>query len=87
MTNTLYVIEVKYQNVTGTAYEKIANAEYNLFFYEDLMTYASKDAKAVMIYIVNDYLKIHFPDVFRFLDKKGIKYFVDQYPPLDFFGF
>lgn len=81
----LTILEAKYQSCPGTTYEKIGAAGFIEWFYKEAVSKIDKNINVELVYIVNDYLFKEYPDVFRYLDTIGIKYFVNQYPPLSFF--
>lgn len=94
---TLYVIEVKYQITGGTTHEKIGAAQYLRWFYERVSKKINEEAKrkgeksniinrVIIVYIVNKWLYDNYRDDFEYLEDTGVDYFIDQYPPLNFFG-
>lgn len=82
----LTILEAKYQSCPGTTYEKIGAADFIRWFYREAIGRIDKNIDVELVYIVNEYLVNEYPDVFRYLNTIGIKYFVDKYPPLSFFG-
>ena len=89
--NKLHIFEVKFQTGTGTTHEKLlAGNGYKFMSEKSAERINKKDTdikiEVVYIFIINEYLKNTYPDDFKFLDSVGIKYFVEEYPPLELFN-
>jgi hypothetical protein len=82
--NTLYVIEMKYQEVTGSVDEKLQTCDFKKKQYKKLM--APLNIEVEYIYILSDWFrKPEYKDVLDYVISVGCQYYF-QYLPLQKLG-
>jgi len=82
--NTLYVIEMKYQEVTGSVDEKLQTCDFKKKQYKKLM--APLNIEIEFIYILSDWFrKPEYKDVLDYVISVGCQYYF-QYLPLQKLG-
>ncbi len=82
--NTLYVIEMKYQEVTGSVDEKLQTCDFKKKQYKKLMAPLNIDVE--FIYILSDWFrKPEYKDVLDYVISVGCQYYF-QYLPLEKLG-
>jgi hypothetical protein len=82
--NTIYIIEKKFQNTTGTADEKLQTCEFKKNQYQKL--FKSLNIEVKYIYVLNDWFKKPaYKDVLDFILEKGCYYYFNEIP-LDIFN-
>jgi len=82
--NTLYVIEMKYQEVTGSVDEKLQTCDFKKKQYKKLM--APLNIEVEFIYILSDWFrKPEYKDVLDYVISVGCQYYF-QYLPLQKLG-
>lgn len=82
--NTLYVIEMKYQEVTGSVDEKLQTCDFKKKQYKKLM--APLNIEVEFIYILSDWFrKSEYKDVLDYVISVGCQYYF-QYLPLQKLG-
>jgi len=82
--STLYIIEKKFQNVSGSVDEKLQTCDFKLKQYKRLV--ASTDLKVEYIYVLNDWFKQpSYRDVLQYIRAVGCKYYFNEIP-LEIFG-
>jgi hypothetical protein len=82
--NTLFVIEMKYQEVTGSVDEKLQTCDFKKKQYKKLM--APLNIKVEYIYILSDWFrKPEYKDVLDYIISVGCQYYF-QYLPLEKLG-
>lgn len=82
--NTLFVIEMKYQEVTGSVDEKLQTCDFKKKQYKKLM--ASLNIEVEYIYILSDWFrKPEYKDVLDYVISVGCQYYF-QYLPLQKLG-
>jgi hypothetical protein len=81
---TLFVIEMKFQEVAGSVDEKLQTCDFKNKQYHKLMAPLKIDVKYV--YILNDWFKkAEYKDVLEYIHSVGCYYFFNEVP-LDFLG-
>ena len=82
--NTLFVIEIKYQEVTGSVDEKLQTCDFKKKQYKKLM--APLNIEVEYIYILSDWFrKPEYKDVLDYVISVGCQYYF-QYLPLQKIG-
>lgn len=82
--NTLFVIEMKYQEVTGSVDEKLQTCDFKKKQYKKLM--ATLNIEVEYIYILSDWFrKPEYKDVLDYVISVGCQYYF-QYLPLQKLG-
>lgn len=82
--NTLFVIEIKYQEVTGSVDEKLQTCDFKKKQYKKLM--APLNIEVEYIYILSDWFrKPEYKDVLDYIISVGCQYYF-QYLPLQKLG-
>ena len=82
--NTLFVIEMKYQEVTGSVDEKLQTCDFKKKQYKKLM--APLNIEVEYIYILSDWFrKLEYKDVLDYVISVGCQYYF-QYLPLQKLG-
>lgn len=82
--NTLFVVEMKYQEVTGSVDEKLQTCDFKKKQYKKLM--APLNIEVEFIYILNDWFrKSEYKDVLDYVISVGCQYYF-QYLPLQKLG-
>jgi len=81
---TLYIIEIKFQEVAGSVDEKLQTCDFKNRQYNRLL--APLGIKVKYVYILNDWFKKpEYKDVLKYIDFVGCHYFFYELP-LDFLG-
>lgn len=81
---TLYIIEIKFQAVTGSVDEKLQTCDFKNKQYQKLL--ASLGISVKYVYILNDWFKKEqYKDVLEYVKSVGCYYFFDELP-LSFLG-
>lgn len=82
--NTLYIIEIKFQEVTGSVDEKLQTCDFKNKQYQKLLAPLRISVK--YIYVLNDWFqKNEYKDVLKHVHDAGCYYFFYELP-LDFLG-
>jgi hypothetical protein len=82
--DTVFIIEMKYQNSHGSVDEKLQTCDFKKKQYQKLCTPIG--FKVEYIYLLNDWFnQKKFDDVFDYIDSVGCQYFIDILP-LEIFG-
>lgn len=83
-TNTLFIVEQKYQNCTGSVDEKLQTCDFKCKQYKKLLAQMGK--KVTYVYVLNDWFKDpQYKDVLAYIHSVGCHYFFNEIP-LSFFG-
>jgi len=81
---TLYIVEVKFQTVSGSVDEKLQTCDFKLKQYKKLIE--PMGLKVKYVYILNSWFqKKEYKDVLGYIKSVGCDYFFDELP-LDFLG-
>lgn len=79
-TNTLIIIEKKYQQVAGSVDEKLQTCGFKKKQYEKLCK-PIKDVKVEYVYVLNDWFKDRaYRDVLEYIEEVGCRYYFNQLP-------
>ena len=79
-TNTLFIIEKKYQEVPGSVDEKLQTCDFKKKQYEKLCAPLG-NVKVEYVYVLNDWFtKKEYKDVLNYVKEKGCQYFFYQLP-------
>ena len=82
---TLFIIEVKYQKVGGSTDEKLQTADFKRKQYTKLVE--PLNLYVEYIYVLNDWFNApKYKDVLEYIKSVGCRYFINELPPLDWFG-
>ena len=82
--NTLYILELKFQEVAGSVDEKLQTCDFKNKQYCKLLAPLKIDVKYV--YVLNDWFKKNeYKDVLSYVESVGCYYFFNEVP-LAFFG-
>lgn len=82
--NTLYIIEIKFQETPGSVDEKLQTCDFKFHQYKKLL--ASLGIKVKYVYILNDWFKKpEYADVLEYIHKVECYYFFEELP-FDFLG-
>jgi len=82
--NTLFIIEIKFQEVPGSVDEKLQTCDFKNKQYSKLL--APLDIPVKYVYILNDWFsKKEYKDVLEYVKSVGCFYFFNELP-LDFLG-
>lgn len=77
--NTLFIIEMKFQEVTGSVDEKLQTCDFKKKQYRKLM--APLNIEVEYIYILNDWFKKHqYKDTLDYVISVGCQYYFDYLP-------
>ncbi|PNK60618.1 hypothetical protein [Psychrobacter sp. FDAARGOS_221] len=77
--NTLYLIEKKYQNVSGSVDEKLQTCDFKKKQYTRLLK--PLDISVEYYYLLNDWFdQPQYKDVFDYIQSVGCKYFIGELP-------
>lgn len=83
-TNTVYIIEKKFQNSSGSVDEKLPNCDFKKREYEKLCTPINFDVE--YLYVFNDWFRQSvYRDTLEYIEMVGCSYFYNEIP-LDFLG-
>lgn len=82
--NTLFVIEVKYQNTTGSVDEKLQTCDFKKKQYQKLLSKANIDVEYVYL-LSNWFRKPKYKDVLDYIQSVRCQYYF-EYIPLKKFG-
>jgi hypothetical protein len=78
-TNTLYIIEKKFQNGSGSVDEKLQTCHFKKRQYTKLMDFLG--IKVEYIYVLNDWFKrSEYRDVHEYIQSVGCHYYFNQIP-------
>lgn len=79
-TNTLIIIEKKYQQVAGSVDEKLQTCGFKKKQYEKLCK-PLKNIKVEYVYVLNDWFKDKaYKDVLEYIEEVGCRYYFNQLP-------
>jgi len=82
--NKLFIVEVKFQEVSGSVDEKLQTCDFKLKQYHKLLAPLGYDVEYV--YVLNEWFKKpEYHDVLEYVTSVGCKYFFYEIP-LSFFG-
>ena len=82
--NTLYIVEIKFQEVAGSVDEKLQTCDFKNIQYNKLLN--PLGIKVKYIYVLSDWFKKpEYKDVLEYVIKSGCFYFFNEIP-LDFLG-
>jgi len=77
--NTLFIIEIKYQEVAGSVDEKLQTCDFKKKQYKKLFSELNYDVE--YIYILNDWFKDHkYKDVLDYIISVGCSYYFNYLP-------
>lgn len=77
--NTLFIIEMKFQKVSGSVDEKLQTCDYKLKQYKKLM--APLNIEVEYIYILNDWFKkVEYKDTLDYVISVGCQYYFKYLP-------
>ena len=77
--NTLYIIEIKFQEVAGSVDEKLQTCDFKKREYSKLLS--SLGIKVEYVYILNDWFKKpEYKDVLEYIRTVSCKYFFNELP-------
>ncbi len=77
--NTLFVIEMKFQKVPGSVDEKLQTCDFKKKQYEKLL--AGSDIKVEYCYILSDWFKAkRYADTLNYIKSMGCEYFFGELP-------
>lgn len=77
--NKLYIIEKKYQEVSGSTDEKLQTCTYKLWEYRKLLEPLGVEVE--LIYVLNDWFKAdRYKDVLEYMSINNVKYFFNILP-------
>jgi hypothetical protein len=81
---TLFIVEMKFQNVSGSVDEKLQTCHFKKKQYTKL--FSETDINVEYVYVLNDWFKKpEYKDVLEYINEVGCKYFFNEIP-LDFLG-
>jgi len=81
---TLFIVEIKFQEVYGSVDEKLQTCDFKNKQYKKLLAPLRMEVKYV--YVLNDWFKAHkYRDVLDYIQSVGCFYFFNELP-LDFLG-
>ncbi len=76
---TVYIIEKKFQNGSGSVDEKLPNCDFKKQEYEKL--FFPLNYKVVFIYVFNDWFRHpQYRDTLEYIERVGCKYFFNEIP-------
>lgn len=79
-TNTVYIIEKKFQKQAGSVDEKLQTCDFKLQQYTKLFSHLN--IKVIYMYILCDWFKDpKYKDVLEYIIESNCKYFFDDLPP------
>jgi|SRR3989344_6704213 len=82
--NTLFVVELKFQEVAGSVDEKLQTCHFKLRQYRKLLN--GTGVKVEYVYVLNDWFKKNeYKDVLEYIKEVGCHYFFEELP-LKFLG-
>ena len=82
--NTLFVVELKFQEVAGSVDEKLQTCHFKLRQYRKLLN--GTDVKVEYLYVLNGWFKKpEYVDVLEYIKEVGCHYFFEELP-LKFLG-
>jgi len=82
--NTLFIIEIKFQEVAGSVDEKLQTCDFKNKQYQKLLS--SLDIKVKYVYVLSNWFKKQeYKDVLQYVKSVGCHYFFNELP-LDFLG-
>ena len=77
--NTLFIIEVKYQQVTGSVDEKLQTCGFKLKQYKKLFSELNYEVE--YIYVLSQWFKKHeYTDTLEYIISEGCKYYFEYLP-------
>ena len=77
--NTIYILEMKFQEVDGSVDEKLQTCDFKKKQYVKLFT--PLNIKVEYYYVLNDWFdKPEYKDVFEYIVNVGCKYFIEELP-------
>lgn len=77
--NTLFVIEMKFQGVSGSVDEKLQTCDFKLHQYKRLFT--DTDINVKYIYVLNDWFKKpEYKDTLDYIKSVGCDYYFEELP-------
>ena len=81
-TNTIYIVEKKYQKSSGSNDEKIQTAPYKILQYN--MLFEGTGIKVDFCYVLSDWFKIEnnpsYRNMLKYLDDHKVKYYYNELP-------
>ena len=81
-TNTLYIVEKKYQKSSGSNDEKLQTPPYKIRQYKKLLE--GTDITVKFCYVLSDWFKVEnnkeYRDVLEYLEEIGVPYFYNELP-------
>ena len=77
--NTLYIIEIKFQEVAGSVDEKLQTCDFKKKQYQKLFLHSN--IKIEYVYVLNDWFKKEeYKDVLNYISSVGCHYFFENLP-------
>jgi len=77
--NTLFIVEMKFQNVSGSVDEKLQTCDFKKKQYEKL--FSRTNIKVEYLYILNDWFKqSRYRDVLNYIESVKCKFFFETLP-------
>ena len=81
-TNTIYIVEKKYQKSSGSNDEKIQTAPYKILQYN--MLFEGTNIKVNFCYVLSDWFKLEnnpsYRNMLKYLDDNKVKYYYNELP-------
>ena len=79
LNQTIYIVEVKHQQVTGSVDEKLQTCDFKRKQYVKLLDDLNIDVE--YIYVFNDwFLKNEYKDVLQYIKLEGCKFYFNEIP-------
>ena len=81
---TIFIVEVKFQKVNGSVDQDLQTCRFKKQQYVKLLNESEIDVEYVYI-LSNDFKKLRYKDILKYIHEVGCYYFFEQIP-LNFFG-
>ncbi|MEK6927159.1 MAG: hypothetical protein AABX11_01885 [Nanoarchaeota archaeon] len=79
LSNTLFIVEMKFQKVAGSVDEKLQTCDFKRKQYQRLLS--GTEIRVEYVYILNDWFKdFHYKDVLDYIKGVGCHYFFEELP-------
>lgn len=79
-TNTLYIIEIKYQEVAGSVDEKLQTCDFKLKEYKKLFSSTTINIEYIYLLRGTFFKQSKYKDVLNYISSVNCKYFFDELP-------